>query len=194
MENGFVTSSEPATSSPRTILGDPRPPCAYSTTTWCPGLNYLEMVVERAVHCHLCLCHAVWRITKVRVHQVDLAERGTSKCRVFAWLAALGKCNTADCLEKKRIPHNAACVLCLSHPETALHLLANCNVAIRVWHKVLRSANLPVSLAPAATTLKLQEWIADKNRLHPKVQRKAWISLIYLTWWNILKERNTRIF
>jgi hypothetical protein len=77
------------------------------------------------------------------------------KCRIFTWLAALGKCSTADHLEMKRIPHNAACVLCLSHHETALHLLANCNVAIRIWHKVLRAANLPISLAPITTTPKL---------------------------------------
>jgi hypothetical protein len=41
------------------------------------------------------------------------------KCRIFAWLAVLGKCNTADTLAKKNRPHNAACVLCLSEPEPA---------------------------------------------------------------------------
>jgi hypothetical protein len=30
------------------------------------------------------------------------------KCKVFAWLAILGKCHIADCLIKKNWPHNAA--------------------------------------------------------------------------------------
>jgi hypothetical protein len=30
------------------------------------------------------------------------------KCKVFTWLAILGKCHTADCLIKKNWPHNAA--------------------------------------------------------------------------------------
>jgi hypothetical protein len=82
------------------------------------------------------------------------------KCRIFAWLAALRKCSTVDRLEKKRIPHNVACVL---------HILET-------------------------VTWMAKDWIFGRARLHPKAQRKARISLIHLTWWNIWKEGNAQIF
>jgi hypothetical protein len=116
------------------------------------------------------------------------------KCRIFAWLASLGKCNTADCLEKKRWPHNAACVLCLSKPETALHLLANCTVTIRLWRRILTSAGLPTTLAPSTDTNNLQDWLCASSLAWPQPQRKQWTSLAHLTWWTIWKERNSRIF
>lgn len=116
------------------------------------------------------------------------------KCRVFAWLAILGKCHTADCLEKKGWPHNAACVLCLSEPETALHLLATCSVTIRLWERLLSNARLPVHLAPNATTPSLDGWISQSRRLLPPPRRKSWTTLVQLTWWTLWKERNTRIF
>jgi hypothetical protein len=103
------------------------------------------------------------------------------KCRVFAWLAILGKCNTADCLEEKGMPHNAACVLCLSQPESALHLLATCTVSIRLWRRIMNSANLPANLAPNTGTIQLQDWLEETCHALPLANRKAWTSLVHLT-------------
>jgi hypothetical protein len=116
------------------------------------------------------------------------------KCRIFAWLAALSKCHTADCLAKKSWPHNAACVLCLSEPETALHLLATCPVTIRLWRKILSAANLPAALVPSSNTNQLQGWLLDTSNTFPTAARKSWVSLVHLTWWTLWKERNARIF
>ncbi|KAM0881470.1 hypothetical protein ACQ4PT_032944 [Festuca glaucescens] len=107
------------------------------------------------------------------------------KCRVFAWLAVLGKCHTADCLMKKRWPHNAPCVLCLSDQEMALHLLATCSVTRRLWEKVLATAQLPVSLVPGHDTAKLQDWLGSTQLALPIAKRKGWFALVQLTWWSI---------
>jgi hypothetical protein len=116
------------------------------------------------------------------------------KCRVFAWLAILGKCHTADCLEKKGWPHNAACALCLSEPEMALHLLATCSVTIRLWERLLSDARLPAHLAPNVTTPSLDGWISQTRLSLPPPRRRSWTTLVQLTWWTLWKERNTRIF
>jgi hypothetical protein len=107
------------------------------------------------------------------------------KCGLFAWLAMLAKCNTADCLEKKRMPHNAACVLCLSSPESALHLLATCNVAINIWARIINLAGLPVALQPTPDVPSLQDWTVNTMRALPQPLSKAWLAVIHLTWWNI---------
>jgi hypothetical protein len=74
-------------------------------------------------------------------------------------------------------PHNAACVLCLSQPESAMHLLATCTISIRLWRRILNSANLPASLAPNIRTLQLQDWLEETRRALPLANRKAWTSL-----------------
>jgi hypothetical protein len=107
------------------------------------------------------------------------------KCRIFAWLAILGKCNTADTLAKKNWPHNAACVLCLGEPETAIHLLATCPVAIRIWRKILTSARLPLRLASGPGTVNLQDWLHLTRRSQDRAIKKNWISLVHLAWWTI---------
>jgi hypothetical protein len=115
------------------------------------------------------------------------------KCKMFSWLAALGRCHTADCLRRKRMPHNAACVMCLGEPETAIHLLANCTAIRRIWAKVLRAARLPSNLAPSEETTQLQEWLYSTTTSLGGSGRH-WGSLVQLTWWTIWKERNSRIF
>ena len=116
------------------------------------------------------------------------------KCRVFCWLALRGKCNTADCLQKKGWPHNAACVFCLSEQETALHLLATCPVISRLWEKIIRTAALNPNLRPRADIASLEEWIMTTSRRLPQATQKSWTALVHLTWWSIWKERNNRIF
>ena len=98
------------------------------------------------------------------------------KCRLFAWLAILGKCNTTDCLMKNGWPHNAACVRCLGEQESALHLLATCNVAWLIWRKVLTTAGLPLHLAPNTNTLKLQNWLLSTTQPTTKATKELDIS------------------
>jgi hypothetical protein len=116
------------------------------------------------------------------------------KCRLFAWLANLGKCNTADTLSKKNYPQNVASVLCLSEEETPLHLLATCPVTIRLWKRILLTAGLPANWAPSTDCSSLHDWLLSSLQTRAEPIRKSWISLVHLTWWSIWKERNARIF
>lgn len=70
------------------------------------------------------------------------------KCKLFAWLAMLGRCNNADILAKKGWPHNTACSLCAGPMEDAVHLLATCPFTLQIWQAVLRHCSLPQDLAP----------------------------------------------
>jgi hypothetical protein len=68
---------------------------------------------------------------------------------------------------------DVACVLCLAEPETALHLLATCPVTIRLWQKILSTANLPLALAPTAYTTQLQDWISIHLACCPLISGRA---------------------
>lgn len=127
-------------------------------------------------------------------HKLIWNTEAPLKCRIFAWLAILGKCHTADCLMKKGWPHNSACVLCLSEPETALHLLGTCPVTIKIWKRLISVTGLPSSLAPSPTMTSLQDWLQNTKQAQPKTTRKHWASLVHLAWWMIWKERNSRVF
>jgi hypothetical protein len=94
------------------------------------------------------------------------------KCQIFAWLAALGKCNTADCPMKKGWPHDISFLLCLSEPDSALHLLVTCNVTRRMWEKILVTAQLRNSLTPTHNKENLQFWLtADSQLVQPAAKR-----------------------
>ena len=116
------------------------------------------------------------------------------KCRIFGWLAILGKCHTADCLQRKGWPHNAACVFCLSEQESALHLLATCPVIIRLWGKLIHTAALSNNLMPRPDDPSLESWITRTCQQMPSTLKKNWTALVHLAWWTIWKERNSRIF
>ena len=138
------------------------------------------MQFEGSTRCNF--CELIW------------SSEAPLKCRVFGWLALLGKCHTADCLQKKGWPHNTSCVMWLSEQETVLHLLATCPIAIRLWRKLLTTAGLPTTLAPDAGATSLTEWLSTTRHAQPAHKRKSWVSLVHLTWWSLRKERNTRIF
>ena len=132
--------------------------------------------------------------TRFNYWDIVWSSQAPLKCRIFSWLALLGKCHTADCLQKKGWPHNAACVFCLAEPETALHLLATCPVAIRIWRRMLHTAQLPACLAPTQDTASLTTWLTDTRASIEQSLQKNWTTLAHLVWWSIWKERNNRIF
>jgi hypothetical protein len=65
------------------------------------------------------------------------------KCRLFAWLAMHNKILIADNMIKKNWDCNPTCSLCYYLPETADHLLANCNFAKVVWNIIASHFHLP---------------------------------------------------
>jgi hypothetical protein len=116
------------------------------------------------------------------------------KCKIFAWLAMLGRCNTADVLAKKGWPHDASCALCNGPMEDVIHLLATCPFSIQIWHAVLRYCNLRLDLAPSPTTTSLAQWVEQTTNMITGAERKNWSSLVQLIWWTTWNERNARIF
>jgi hypothetical protein len=56
-------------------------------------------------------------------------SRSPYGCKFFAWIVFRDRCWTADRLERRRLPHPAACPLCDQAPESLQHLLLGCVVA-----------------------------------------------------------------
>lgn len=102
------------------------------------------------------------------------------KCKIFGWLALLGRCNTADVLARKGWPHGPTCVLCAGQPEDVVHLLAACPYTVDVWKSTLQHWGLPATLAPSQATTSLLGWIEESTATMPACEKKAWSSLIQL--------------
>jgi hypothetical protein len=67
-------------------------------------------------------------------------SRAPYSCKFFVWLASRNRCWTADRLQRRGLPHPAACPLCDQEPESIQHLLLGCTVA---WASVVVLADLP---------------------------------------------------
>ena len=106
------------------------------------------------------------------------------KCKFHSWLLFHNKCLTADNLAKRGWPHNALCSFCNSSPETAVHLHICCPYAQDCWKEILNKTNL----------LSIQACWAAMTRSAPAQLIRRWRSLALLTWWNLWKTRNNRIF
>ena len=116
------------------------------------------------------------------------------KCRIYSWMAVLGRVLTADNLAKRGWPHSPSCRLCGNAPEDATHLLAACPFARDLWLRMVQRCNLNLAVAPQAGTTSLLEWWEEGRRRIPPGHRRAWSALVQLIWWNTWKERNARIF
>ena len=60
-------------------------------------------------------------------------SRAPATCKFFSWLAAKRRCWTSDRLQRRLLPHPAACPFCDQEPETIDHLLLGCVLARQVW-------------------------------------------------------------
>jgi hypothetical protein len=104
------------------------------------------------------------------------------------------KCLTTDNLEKRGCPHNPICRLCFLHPETAPHISASWPYSLAVWTQLLARLHLPLILAPAATTYRLDGWWLHSSMSATKEIVTRWRSLALLIWWMLRKETNNQIF
>jgi hypothetical protein len=117
-------------------------------------------------------------------------SRAPYGCKFFAWIVSRDQCWTADRLERRMLPHPAACPLCNQAPETLQHLLLGCVVAQEIWVWALnlweRMPWLPLADA------KILHWWT--SRPCPQVtQRDLWTSIILL-FWCIWRHRNDVVF
>nr|XP_045084453.1 uncharacterized protein LOC123493985 [Aegilops tauschii subsp. strangulata] len=116
------------------------------------------------------------------------------KCIIFAWLVILGKCLTADNLQKRGWPHDPICSLCRAADECADHLLARCSYTQALWSLMLNRCNLPTTLAPTAATTSLADWWESNVVNANLTNSKGWGGLAVAIWWFTWCERNARIF
>lgn len=62
--------------------------------------------------------------------------KAPTRVRFFLWLAAKGRCLTADNLSKRGWPHDTTCTLCRAAPEDCIHLFTKCSFTNRVWQQL----------------------------------------------------------
>lgn len=89
--------------------------------------------------------------------------KAPAKIRFFMWLAAKGRCLTADNLQKRGWPHSDCCNLCSREPEDCTHLFTKCDYTVRVC-RMMRSwisVSFPV---PGLDDLSLTAWWMQARR------------------------------
>ena len=116
-----------------------------------------------------------------------------SKCKTFIWVAIRNRCWTADCLQKRGLPHPDCCPLCDHEEETIQHLLTTCVFARQFWFNFLQPLNLS-RLAPRHTANSFVDWWRKSWKKLQKHLRKEFNSLVILGFWIIWKHRNARVF
>jgi hypothetical protein len=115
------------------------------------------------------------------------------KCKFFVWLAMHNKMLTADYMIKKNWECDPICSLCFCLPESADHLLTQCNYTEALWQIFAVRHSLPGYNVLIATGGPVG-WVRHFISSHPKSKRKKKLGLLFLFWWQVWKERNCRIF
>ncbi|BAH94054.1 Os07g0663200 [Oryza sativa Japonica Group] len=116
-----------------------------------------------------------------------------SRVRFFFWLAARGRCQTADNLAKKGWPHEDSCALCMREQEDCHHLFVTCEFSGRVWElmRAWISVDFPI---PGQIDCSLIDWWFEARRCFRTGYREIFDAVLMLVCWLIWKERNARIF
>ena len=104
---------------------------------------------------------------------------------MFAWLVIMDRVNTKDIIQRRhwRIHDGPECVLCPTGPlEDMNHLFFQCNFSMRVWNYLQIS------------------WLNSQDMVHIALHARKdfnkpfFSEVVFLTWWNIWKVRNDRVF
>ena len=115
------------------------------------------------------------------------------KIKIFTWLAALGRVNTCDVLQKKR-PSSTLypnwCVMCKSEAETVDHLFIHCSYASCIWWKILQTSGL-YWVVPGSCYGLLS---GQAGFFKGKKKKIIFNQFLSATLWAIWGERNNRIF
>jgi hypothetical protein len=106
------------------------------------------------------------------------------KCKFFLWLADLGRCWTADRLQKRSLSHPDKCVLCDQDQETIDHILVGCVFARSFWFQMLGQVNLS-GFAPKVGEAKTMKWWSRISEQLQGIAKKGLNSLITLGLWTL---------
>jgi hypothetical protein len=107
-----------------------------------------------------------------------------SKCKFFLWLADLGRCWTADRLEKRGLSHPDKCPLCDQDQESIDHILVGCVCARNFWFQLLGQVNLP-GFAPRLGEVNTMQWWSRTSEQLQGIAKKGLNSLITLGLWTL---------
>ena len=107
----------------------------------------------------------------------------------------LGRILTADLLLRRGWENNYFSLLCERNLETAFHLLVEFPWSRECWDRLAGLANLP-SLKPSSwtDTSNIKDWMTVCWTQATPTKRKGALSLLHLASWELLGERNRRIF
>jgi hypothetical protein len=116
-----------------------------------------------------------------------------NKCNFFCWLVLQNKVWTADRILKLRSQTNQICQLCRTHPESVMHMLAECSYSRSVWHSLQSWVGVDVQPPPTCSYRRLKKWwnsmvgkqVRGQGNKEARLQR-----VIYVVW----KERCRRKF
>ncbi|KAG2567653.1 hypothetical protein PVAP13_7NG341424 [Panicum virgatum] len=127
-------------------------------------------------------------------HAQFLGAIATNFNELICWLAIRNRIWTADRLSARGWPHNHVCRLCRRTPEIGNHLFIECRFTRRIW---MQLAAWVATLALHPTNWELADsvqtwWSTMAMTIGLSCQGLR--SLIMLTFWEIWKERNARIF
>jgi hypothetical protein len=116
------------------------------------------------------------------------------KCKLFAWLILQNRVWSADRLQKRGWPNYGNCQLCKRVPETAAHILFKCRYSLRIWNSIIHWLGITsVNTATWANHDSVKEWWMSFIYSNG-MRRKSLVTLIMLVSWEILNERNARVF
>ena len=116
-----------------------------------------------------------------------------SKVMAFSWKLLLNRIPSKDNLSSRRVilPESSLdCVLCDREVESAIHLFLHCEVAMKVWDRVMRWLGLNF-LTPPNLFILWENWGGASNN---KKVRKGFQTIWHSVVWNIWRARNDRIF
>jgi hypothetical protein len=90
------------------------------------------------------------------------------KCKIFGWLILQNRMWTADRIVKHGGDANSICVICRTHPETALHMLATWSYSKQVWQGLSAWTGTALCRPPHHSYRRLKTWwrsiLGDQNQ------------------------------
>ena len=120
--------------------------------------------------------------------------RAPGRCKFFVWLALHDRCWTAARRKRHNLQDNDTCGACLQLPETISHILIGCIYAREVWSTLFRRWHWLGLSAGLSDDREFYDWWNWSRKQVPGLNRKAFDTLVVLTFWMLWKERNNRIF
>ena len=112
----------------------------------------------------------------------------------FVWLALHDRCWTAARRKRHNLQDNDTCGACLQLPETISHILIGCIYAREVWSTLFRRWHWLGLSAGLSDDREFYDWWNWSRKQVPGLNRRAFDTLVVLTFWMLWKERNNRIF